>query len=187
VLHPNEGYEIIGRSENGAWLVLEAEEADEEICWVLHSNEIVLTGSLFSVPFFAAPPAPTATLGPTPEIGYGFFYVGTRTCQGIGRQAQFVIRNTGPVEFVSGRLTVRDPATDTILSDSSSNSPFLINQGDCPPGVSPFPPGATMYLSGGTGNAGHGNNLSARAILCTEKGLRGTCINSPISFILLFD
>ena len=166
--------EVVARDLGGGYVYVMNPEKPEEQCYLL-ANNITITGDIAILPKFTPLPSPTAA--PYFEVAYKKFDV----CKGDDF-ILFTVENTGNFAFRSAYVRVVDKkvgqSVEHVLSafDLMTGCIVAIN-------VAPLEPGASGHLhSPPIKWDARGNTLQAVFQLCTEKGLKGTCVIRTIEF-----
>jgi len=165
--------EVVGRNQNGNYWYIRNPNNPNGYCW-LWGEYATLTGSFAALPVFTPPPTPT----PMPAFAADFD--GLESCNGWW--TDILLTNTGGISFESISMTVRDQATDVVVSmysdifdDVDGCSDIFtrerLNAGD------------SRVVSGPIFSYNPtGHKLRATITLCSRDGQNGTCITSTINF-----
>jgi len=165
--------EVVGRNQNGNYWYIRNPNDPNGYCW-LWGEYATLTGSFAALPVFTPPPTPT------PMPAFAADYDGLESCNGWW--TDILLTNTGGITFESLSMTVRDQATDVVVSmytdifdDVDGCSDISTRQR--------LNPGDSRVVSGPifTYNP-TGNKLRATITLCSRDGQNGTCITRTINF-----
>jgi len=166
--------EVIGRESSGRyWYVRNPD--DQGYCWVW-GEYATISGDTGPLPVFTPEPTPT----PIPD--FTFAYHNFDMC-GWNRYLEFLVTNTGMVNWESFSLTVRN--NTLALVTTVSDNLFPDAQG-C--GVEPPP---ARLAAGETGMVGTmpfmhvdptGDSFKADLTLCTQDNQSGMCLSKAISF-----
>lgn len=161
--------EIEARDLGGGYIFVKNPDQPEAPCYILLNNARV-TGEPSALPQYT--PLPSPTLAPNFTATFKKFEL----CKG-NVMAQFVIKNTGSVAFRSAYIKVTNTRNNDVVEQ-------VVNAFDLYTGciiaknIAPLDPGATGYLSSPTFKVDpRGSKLRAVIQACTEKALKGTCIN----------
>ncbi|MCX6079003.1 MAG: hypothetical protein NTW32_05665 [Chloroflexi bacterium] len=164
--------QVVARDQGGGFIFVQNPDKAEEQCYVL-ANNVRLTGDASILPQITPKSSPTAAPGFTAT------FKKFDLCKG-NVFAQFVVVNTGSVPFRSAYIKV----TNLRNNDSAEKS---VNAFDLYTGciiaknIAPLNSGATGYLSSELFlHDPRGNKMRAIIQACTEKGLKGTCVNTVI-------
>ncbi|MCI0550491.1 MAG: SH3 domain-containing protein [Anaerolineae bacterium] len=165
--------EVYGRDPTGAYWYIRNPDSSPEFCW-LWGEYATLVGNIAILPVYTPPPTPT----PAPD--FKAIYVGKDTC--TGWWVEFELENTGGISFKSISLTVRDTATNTILSMYADG---FTDRDGCPDSVTRdnLNPGAVRTVSSPAfayDPAGH--SIRATITLCSNTGQTGICVSKVINF-----
>lgn len=163
---------VVARDLGGGFIVIQNPDKPEEQCYVL-ANNVKLTGETSILPQFTPLPSPTAAPGFT--AAFKKFDL----CKG-DVFAQFTIQNTGSVPFRSAYIKVTNLKTNEVAEK-------VVNAFDLYVGcmiaknIAPLDSGAMGYLSSELFlHDPRGNKLRAVIQVCTEKSMKGACINTII-------
>ena len=178
---PGNHYELIATFQAGVKLEIEASDLGggyifvknpnqpEAPCYILVNNARV-TGDTSVLPQYTPLPSPTAA--PNFIATFKKFEL----CKG-NVMAQFVIQNTGSVAFRSAYIKVTNTRNNDVV-EQAVNAFDLYTGCIIAKNIAPLDPGATGYLSSPTFRVDpRGSKLRAVIQACTDKGLKGTCIN----------
>jgi len=169
--------EVVGRDPTGNYWYIRNPDQTNGFCW-LWGEYAVLTGNFLALPIFTPPPTPTFT--PTPLPKFRASYSGKDTC--VGWWVEIELKNTGETRFRSISLTIKDTVTNISLSLDANG---FTDVDGCTTSTTRdnLNPGATRIFSAPAfvyDPTGH--KLRATITLCTENGLKGTCIEEVIEF-----
>jgi len=165
--------EVAGRDYTGNYWYIRNPNQSNGFCW-LWGEYATLTGNFAALPMFTPPPTPT------PMPAFEADYDGLETCSGWW--VDLKLANTGGVSFESISLTVRDTATDIVVSmytDVFNN----INGCTDSSAKDVLNPGATRIVSAPAFSYDpSGHKLRATITLCSRDGQNGMCITDSIKF-----
>jgi len=175
--------EVHGRNDAGTWWYISNPSRPGQFCWVWGETTQV-DGPSTSLPIItppALPPTPTRTS--TPGVTFTAAYDNVRDC-GI-RTAIFKLTNTGGEDLESMSLKIEDVNTSTVLfGPHTSDAPFMGTNSECPEGGDVFPIGKTYYVGGSIGPGNSGHTARATIKLCTDDGLKDTCVEKVVEFTI---
>lgn len=174
---------VYGRNSSSTWWYIENPERKGTYCWVWGGSTTV-SGAASSLPVFTPPPPPaTATKSGTGSETklFSISYAARKKCSGDW-YAYFSVKNTGEKVLESAAVKIRDFTTDTILSSTASDNPFLGATNDCPPGSDSLDVGDSAYVAGKMGSVPSGHEIKANITICTKEGLTGSCESYTIRF-----
>lgn len=175
---------VYGRNSSSTWWYIENPERPGSYCWVWGGSTTV-SGAASSLPVFTPPPPPaTATKSGTSTDNklFNVSYAARKKCSGDW-YAYFSVKNTGDKILESAAVKIRNFTTDTILSSTASDNPFLGATNDCPPGSDSLDPGESAYVAGFMGNVTSGHEIKANITICTKEGLAGSCQSYTVRFV----
>ena len=159
--------DVIAQDLGNGFLFVKNPDKPEEQCYLL-ANNITVTGDVSALPKYTPQPSPTAA----PYFNATFKKYDT--CKGEN-YAVFVVENTGSVPFRSAYIKVTNPKLGKSVEES-------LNAFDLHVGcvlakdIYPLDPGASGYVNSPPLTFPKtGNKLLVFIMLCTEKGLKGTC------------
>jgi uncharacterized protein YgiM (DUF1202 family) len=183
--YPRVGYllagqtsQVYGRNSSSTWWYIKDPNKTSLFCWVWGGSTNVAGASSMLPVFTPPPPPPTSTPG---KAAFTASYVSTKKCGG-DKYAIFSIKNVSGVTFESMSIKTRDETKDEVVSNASSNKPFLDSSSDCPPGASALDPGEKAYVASLTQGAKSGNDAKTNIYLCTKDGLDGTCVMVVVKY-----
>jgi len=164
--------EVIGRDLGGGFIYVQNPDKPEEQCYVL-SNNVKITGDPSVLPQYTPLASPTAA--PSFTGSFKKFDL----CKG-NVYAQFVIINNGSVPFRSAYIKVinlrTNESTEKVVDAFDLTTACIIAKN-----IAPLDPGVTGYLSSETFlRDPRGNKMRAIIQVCTEKAMKGTCVNTVI-------
>jgi hypothetical protein len=164
--------EVVGRSDAATYWYSRNPSSSNSYCW-LWGQYATVTGNWAALPIIAPPPTPT----PMPD--FVAEYDRLEICSGWWVDIE--LENTGGIEFESIMLTIKDTATNVVLSTYSDSfndvdgcavsSKETLNPGNSPNISSPpFSYDPT------------GHELQATISLCSRNGQNGLCLTKTIKF-----
>ena len=161
--------EIVARDLGGGFIFVKNPDKPDAPCYIL-ANNVRVSGDISALPQYTPLPSPTAA--PNFTATFKKFDL----CKG-NVMAQFVIQNTGSVAFRSAYIRVTNTRNNDVV-EQAVNAFDLYTGCIIAKNIAPLDPGATGFLSSPTFRVDpRGNNLRAVIQACTEKGLKGTCVN----------
>ena len=172
--------EVIGRNAAGDYWYIRNPNQPGGFCW-LWGEYATLTGNTSVLPIFTPPPTPTIAPTATPAPAFTVTYQGLETCSSSW-WVELKLENTGGVTFRSVSITLRDTVTDTVLSLFTDD---FTNKNGCTDSVTRdiLRPGGTRIVSLPAFSYNPtGHQLRATIILCSKKGVSGTCVSEKITF-----
>ena len=165
--------EVFGMNPTGEYWYIRNPDSGPEFCW-LWGEYATLSGNLSALPIYTPPPTPT----PTPAFNVSF--AGLETC--TNWWVEFRLENTGGVTFKSVSITLRDIATDVVLSMSANG--FTNNDGcstsNTRDNLDPGDRRVVSMLPFNYDPTGH--ELRATITLCSNTGGTGLCTSEVINF-----
>jgi hypothetical protein len=180
---------VFGKEASGNWWYIENPKKPAEYCWVW-SETTVVTGDASGLPNLEAPPAPVAETKP-PQKGEppvppsASFTAGFQNTLYCNMQGYVTIRvtNNGGVAFYSATLTVTDLTRAMRVSGpTTGNAVFHTTVGDCSPGDTVLPTGATRFLIAACGveNCLDLGKAAVTVTLCSQANGQGSCKTDKI-------
>jgi hypothetical protein len=169
---------VFGRNSSGTWWNIENPSKPGYTCWVWGGSTDV-SGSTAQLPVFTPPPVP-----PTETPGAAAFtaaYVGYHNCSG-DRYAIFSVKNVSGVTFESMNIKTKRVSNDAIISNVSSDKPFLESSSDCPAGEDQLGPGEKAYVASLIEGAPSDKEGKTIIYLCTKEGVNGTCASVSVTY-----
>lgn len=164
--------EVVANDLGAGYIFVKNLEKPEEPCYLLTQN-IKISGDTSILPKFTPLPSPTAP--PYFNVSFKKF----DTCKGDD-YALFTLENTGSVPFRSAYIRVTDPKVDKSV-EQSVNVFDLWTGCIIAKAIAPLDAGVTGYLVSPRFKwAARGNKLQAVIMLCTEKDLKGICVNQIV-------
>ena len=165
--------QVVAKDLGGGFIFTQNMTKPDEQCYIL-ANNVKLTGDTSLLPQLTPLPSPTAA--PNFTATFKKFDL----CKG-DVYAQFVIVNTGSLPFRSAYIKVTNLKTnesaEKVVDAFDLTTACIIARN-----IAPLDPGATGYLSSELFlHDPRGNKLRAIFQLCTEKSLKGTCINAVVA------
>ena len=173
--------EVVGHHATRDYWVIRNPDREGELCW-LWGEYATLTGNTAVLPVYTPPPTPTPSPTATPSPGFEASYSGLESCTGTGWWVEFELDNAGGITFQSLSMTVRDTATNAILSLYSDD--FTDRNGCNETNTrDTLPAGETRIVSSPifTDNPS-GHALRATITLCSNPGQNGMCVTQTINF-----
>lgn len=173
---------VYGRNSTSSWWYIENPNRPGSYCWVWGGSTTV-SGATAELPVYTPPPPPaTATTTLTASgVAFEVTYVDKHKCGGDW-YAYFRVKNNGNKDIESVAIKITDVTTDTILSSTSYDNPFLGGTGKCPPGKDVLEVGESAYIASFIGNVAADHQLKAGITICTDEGLGGKCEFKAIRF-----
>jgi hypothetical protein len=169
---------VYGRTPDGAYWYIRNPDVPNDFCWIWGEYATV-TGLTSGVPIFTPPPSPTPTNTATPSPGFTASYDGLDSCNGW--YVDILLKNTGSLTFKSISITVKDNATDVVVT--AMNDGFANYNGCNSTERDNLLAGKNVIVSSPTfGYNPGGHKLKATVTLCSQTGLNGSCITDVISF-----
>lgn len=161
---------VLARDLGGGFIFVSNPDNPDAPCYIL-ANNVRITGELSVLPQYTSLPSPTAS--PNFTATFKKFDL----CKG-NVFAQFVIQNVGSVPFRSAYIRVTNPKNNEV-AEKAVDAFDLYTGCIIAKNIAPLDPGATGYLSSELFKLDpRGNKLRVVIQACTEKGLKGTCINT---------
>jgi hypothetical protein len=165
--------EVVGRDYTGNYWYIHNPNHSNGFCW-LWGEYATVTGNFAALPMFTPPPTPT------PMPAFEAEYDGMDACTGWWVDIQ--LTNTGGIPFESMSLTVRDTATDVVISTYTDEFNTVT--------------GCTDFSSKDALNPGNkrivsapvftydpsGHKLRATITLCSREEQNGTCVTETLKF-----
>jgi len=173
---------VYGRNSTSTWWYIENPNRPGSYCWVWGGSTSV-SGATAELPVYTPPPPPATATSTLPASGVAFeiSYVDKKKCSGDW-YAYFKIKNNGNKALESVAIKITDLNTDTTLSSTSYDNPFLSGTGKCPPGNDSLDAGDSAYIAGFIGNVPANHQLKAGITVCVEEALGGKCEFKAIKF-----
>jgi hypothetical protein len=164
---------VLGRNHNGTWWFIANPAKPGASCWVWGETTVV-TGDTSALPVITPPPLIQMT--------YKISFANRHDCSGVW-VFTFTVLNTGDVLIRSASIQITNKDTDKSYGPDSANSPFVFNPNSCKAGKNALKPGEVGFLITDLGhNLQHGTPVRAAILLCSQEGLKGSCIKSQIDF-----
>lgn len=165
---------IIARDLGGGFVFVQNPDKPEEQCYILESN-IKISGEIAALPQITPPPSPTAA--PNFTVEFRKF----DTCKDR-YFADFIVVNTGSVQFRSAYVKVTDQKQNKFV-EKSMLAFDLMEQCIVARNISPLLPGGSGYVQSDYYKWDpRPNKQTAIIMLCTEQGLKGTCVTKTLEF-----
>ena len=118
---------------------------------------------------------PSPTAAPYFDVKFKKF----DTCKGVDF-AMFTVENVGSAPFRSFYMRIKDPRVDK-TAEQSLDAFDLMAGCIVAKNIAPLDPGATGYVHSAPLNwSARGSKLQVVIMLCTEKGLKGTCVTQVL-------
>ncbi len=163
---------VLARDLGGGFIFTQNPAKPEQQCYVL-ANNVKLTGDTSILPQI------TPLSSPTAAPGFTATFKKFDLCKG-NVFAQFDILNTGSIPFRSAYIKVINLRTNE-SAEKSVDAFDLYTGCIIAKNIAPLDPGATGYLSSESFlHDPRGNKMRAIIQACTEKGLKGTCVNTVV-------
>lgn len=164
--------EVVAKDLGGGYWFVRNPEKPEEQCYLLAQN-ITITGDIAALPKFTPRPSPTAA----PYFTVAFKKLDK--CKGEDF-ALFTLENTGSVAFRSAYIKATDQKINRSVEQAVSAFDLYVG---CvlAKNIAPLDPGGTGYLTTPPFKWSiSGRKVRAVIMLCTEKGLKGTCVTQSV-------
>ncbi len=174
---------VYGRNSTSTWWYIENPSRPGSYCWVWGGSTTV-SGATVELPVYTPPPPPATPTTTVPASGIAFeiSFVGKFKCSGDW-YAYFRVKNNGNKEIESVAIKITNVTTNTTLSSTSYDNPFLSGTGKCPPGNDNLDVGESAYIAGFIGNVPANNQLKAGITLCEDEALGGKCEFKAVRFV----
>jgi hypothetical protein len=169
---------VYGRDPTGMYWYIQNPDSAGDFCWVW-GEYATLSGTTSLLPVYTPPPTPLPTFTPTPAPAFQASYTGLDSCSTWW--ADFKLKNTGAIAFASIGITLKDMATDVVVSGITDG--FVDNTGCSSSSKATLQPEKSVTASGPAFSynpAGH--KVRGTITLCSSSGLNGFCVTAPISF-----
>jgi hypothetical protein len=159
--------EVVAKDLGNTYWFVRNPDKPEDQCYLLASN-IAITGDTSALPKFT--PQPSPTLAPYFDVKFKKF----EPCNGEN-YAIFVVVNTGSAAFKSAYIKITNPKLSKSVEQALGA--FDLHVGCVlAKDIWPLDPGGTGYVNSPVITWPKvGNKLLVVIMLCTEKGLKGTC------------
>ena len=169
---------VYGRTADGTYWYIRNPDAPNSFCWVWGYYATV-TGLSAGVPVYTPPPSPTPSNTPTPSPAFTATFDAVDSCSGWF--VDILLKNTGSLTFKSMSLSVKDNATDVVVSVMNDgfvnkNACNVVERDNLLPGKS------VIVSSPVFGYDPNGHKLKAVLTLCSQTGLNGSCVTETITF-----
>lgn len=173
---------VYGRNSSSTWWYIENPNRTGSYCWVWGGSTTV-SGATADLPVYTPPPPPATATTTLPANGVAFelTFVDKHKCGGDW-YAYFRVKNSGNKAIESVAIKITNLTTNTVLSSTSYDNPFLSGTGKCPPGSDSLDVDKSAYIAGFIGNVAANHQLKAGITLCTEEALGGKCEFRAIKF-----
>jgi hypothetical protein len=168
---------VLGANPEHTWWLIEDPKKPGTKCWVWGSTTRV-EGDIAAAP--VVEPPPPANVLPSFQAEYTNMHI----CGGVA-MAVFWVGVDSPVTFRFSSILIMDVSTNLgIAGPEPSNTPFMNNPGDCPPGRDSLGMGGAGYIAKGIGAVPpSGTKARAIIILCTEPNQSGQCVEKKVNFV----
>lgn len=164
--------EVVAKDLGGGYVFVRNPGKPEEQCYLL-ANNVTISGDISALPKFTPRPSPTAA--PYFNVSFKKF----DTCSGED-YALFTVENIGSVPFRSAYIKVTDHKVNRSV-EQALNVFDLWTGCIIAKSITPLDVGGTGYVTSPSFKwAARQNKLQAVIMLCTEKGLKGTCVTQTI-------
>lgn len=172
ILLVGERTEVLGRDAFGLFWYVRNPDIGPEFCWI-SAQYATVDGNVLSI--FAQPPP--ANLGSDVEVSY----LGMGKCKDKW-WSDLRIRNQSNATFKSISLVISDGGTNTVRSMTLDVFPFTDGCA-APTSVNTLSPDTSVRISTPefTYNLA-GAEISVAITICTDVGMRGTCISKTLSY-----
>ena len=180
---------VYGKEASGNWWYIQNPKNPAEYCWVWAETTTV-TGDTSALPNVEAPPPPVAETQPPqkaepPVPPPASFTAGFQNTLYCNMQGYVTIRvtNNGGVAFYSATLTVTDlTRARRVSGPTTGNAVFHTTVGDCSPGDTVLPTGATRFLIAACGveNCLDLGKAAVTVTLCSQANGQGSCKTDKI-------
>jgi hypothetical protein len=159
--------EVVGRSQLSNYWYIRNPNRPEGYCW-LWGEYATVTGNVGALPVFTPPPTPT----PMPS----FYAVYERLDNCTGWWVEIELVNDGGLTFESVAVTVRDTATNVVVSQYTDTFTDL-DSCSYSSTTESVKPGTSPNLSSPQfGYDPRGHELVVTVTLCSRDGQNGTCL-----------
>ena len=165
--------EVYGRDLAGNYWYVRNPDSNGGFCW-LWGEYATLAGNLQVLPVFTPPPTPT------PVPAFTSTYSGLEFC--TVWWVEIKLENTGGISFRSISLAVWDANTSTTVSIADNGFTNLngCNSSDSRKSLAP---GEKLVVSSPPFSYDPtGHKMRATVTLCSEDGVKGTCLTDVIEF-----
>jgi hypothetical protein len=180
ILTVGEEAEIVARSSNPDYLVIEVPGSPGRECW-LWMEYAQVTGSTEGLPEATPPPTRTPEPTATPDFNFTASAVGISSC-GPGESMFLRITNIGASDIASYYASVTNQDTSETVTNQSNTfgqTPNCITAS-----VPAIPPGSSAYTAFNFSAPIAGARIVGSLEACTGDGLGGFCRTRPITFAL---
>jgi hypothetical protein len=176
--------EIAGRNQDRSWWYVQIPDRPGQYCWVW-GNNVHVEGDASGAQVVAPPPVPiTPTFTPKPDVRFDPSFHSVHDCDGEPF-AIFEIDNIGEEDFESMSLKIEDTDDEEVIYEASSDEPFMDSADLCPDdGDDSLDDGDVAWIGGDIDDGESGNDAEATITLCTEEGLKGTCVSDDVDFVI---
>jgi hypothetical protein len=164
--------EVVAKDLGNGFLFVKNPEKPEEQCYLL-ANNITITGDISALPKYT--PQPSPTLAPN----FAATFKKYDTCKGED-YAIFVVENVGSASFRSAYIKVTNPKLNKFVEEALGAFDLHVGCVEAKD-IWPLDPGGTGYVNSPPITWPKvGNKLQVFIMLCTEKGLKGSCPTQAI-------
>lgn len=177
VLRVGETGQVVGRHATENYWIIRTPGSLNDTCW-LWGQYATMTGDTSTLPALT-PPAPPATLTPTPAFDVA--YEGMESCTGTGWWVELGLENLGGITFRSVTFTIEDRDEDVSVTQRANG---FVNKNGCDETETrdTLAPDASRTVSSPVLTANPtGHQLRATITLCSEAGQNGTCITQTVN------
>jgi hypothetical protein len=187
VLAEGQRAEIRGRNSDSSWWYIQIPGRSGQFCWIWNGN-VNVQGDTSGIGVVAPPPVPTAAATATrtdaPDVRFDASFNNIHTCAGEP-YAIFEVDNIGDEDFESMSLKIEDTDDDEEIFSASSDNPFIDSPDGCPAdGEDTLDDDETAWIGGDIDQGEAGNDGEATITLCTQEGLKGTCVTHTVDFVI---
>jgi len=168
---------VLGANPEHTWWLIEDPKKPGAKCWVWGSTTRV-EGDIAAAP--VVEPPPPANVPPSFQAEFTNMHI----CGGVA-MATFWVGVDSPVTFRFSSILIMDVKTNLgIAGPETSNTPFMMNPGDCPPGRDNLGMGGAGWIAKGIGAPPPaGTKARGIIILCTEPNQGGQCVEKKVNFV----
>ena len=170
--------QVYGRTAQGTYWYIRNPDSPGGFCWVW-GEYATLSGLSAALPVYTPPPTPTPPDTATPAPAFEASYAAMDYCTAWWVDVR--LENTGSLTFRSVSMTVRDTATDVVVTRISDG--FTDENGCSSTERDKLLPGKHVNVSSPTFSYDvNDHKLKATLTLCSQTGLNGTCLTDTITF-----
>jgi len=164
--------EVVAQDLGNGFLFVKNPEKPEEQCYLL-ANNITITGDISALPKYTPQPSPTLS----PDFSATFKKYDS--CKGED-YAVFVVENIGSASFRSAYIKITNPKLNKSIEEAFGAFDLHVGCVEAKD-IWPLDPGGTGYVNSPPITWPKvGNKLQVFIMLCTEKGLKGSCPTQAI-------